>query len=71
MSREREQDHSAPPPRGRTMELRKDKGPQEHKAFARFGEILKLDSQEKEAGDGWKEFKKGPLPFITQTEHSC
>jgi hypothetical protein len=47
-------------PRGRSVEPKKDQGNQHQKSsLGKFGDMLKLDSQEKEAGDGWKEFKKG------------
>jgi hypothetical protein len=63
LSSERGQDRSTDraSSRGRTLEPRQDKGPQNKKSsFGRFGEMLKLDGENKATGDGWKEFKKGP-----------
>lgn len=45
-----------PSPRGRTVESAKHK--EHHHKSSTFSKLLKGD-QEKEAGDGWKEFKKG------------
>jgi hypothetical protein len=47
-------------PRGRTLEPKKDQG-NLHKIspLGKIGDMLKLDGDDKEAGDGWKEFKKG------------
>jgi hypothetical protein len=40
-------------------------------AFSKFGEILKLDADEKESGNGWKEFKKGAclIPKVFSCSH--
>jgi len=39
------------------------RGPKDHRLFDKFGEILHLDDPKvhKDAGRGWKEFKKGRL----------
>jgi hypothetical protein len=65
VSRERQKDRSrgrAASPRGRSMEPKKGKDGQ-HKisTLSKIGDILKQETQEKEkeARDGWKEFKKG------------
>lgn len=45
----------------------KEKGYQKRSSFGKFGEILKLDGENKEGGDGWKEFKKGsPVRYFAQ-----
>jgi len=64
VSRERQKDRSrgrAASPRGRSIEPKKGKDGQ-HKisTLSKIGDILKQETQkEKEARDGWKEFKKG------------
>jgi hypothetical protein len=59
VSRERQSSDRTASPRGRTTEPKKESEHQQKKSsFGKFGDILKLDSEDKEAG--WKEFKKGP-----------
>jgi hypothetical protein len=75
ISRERQQDRSCDrtaSPRGRTTEPTKDKGyPNKKSSFGKFGEILKLDGEEKDAGHRWKEFKKGPFLIVKSMNDPC
>lgn len=66
-SREPGADRSREPSaaRGRPVEPKADKEPTAPPAakvskFSLLGDLLKLNQDDKEAGDGWKEFKKGP-----------
>lgn len=69
---DRSRDSRATSSRGRTLEPRKDnEHNQKGSTFSKFGDLLKLDTDDKESGDGWKEFKKGAL-LVTQINYvSC
>lgn len=59
---DRSRDSRANSSRGRTAEPRKDNEHQNKgSAFSKFGELLGLDTDDKQSGDGWKEFKTGAL----------
>jgi hypothetical protein len=45
------------------MELKDKEQTHIGSAFSKFGELLKLDVDDKESGDGWKEFKKGTYTY--------